>query len=491
MTQETRRPWLALAVLVMPVLLISIDMSVLSIAIPAISEDLQPSTTQLLWIVDIYSLLLAGLLIPMGYLGDTIGRRKLLLSGALVFGLASLGAAFARSPEMLLAARLVLGIGGATLMPATLALLRVIFPDPDRRRMAIAVWAAAFSVGAAAGPLFGGILLGEFSWGAVFLINVPVMLVFLVAARLLVPESRPGAGAGIDLLSVFLVLTGMIGAVWSVKEAVHAPHWGIVPVAVAALALLVVFVRRQRTLANPLLELSLFSLPEFRGALATNTVMIFSVVGVMFFLPQYFLLVWEMTPFKVGLYLLPLAISTVAGAMLSPLLLRFFTARTVISGGLLLAASGLTLCAALILSEGSLIAVCAGTVLLGIGSGFAETLTNDVILEAAPEERAGAASAISETGYELGGALGTALLGSLGMGIYATKLAAALPELPHAALQTLGGAHRVAEGTKTAYSLVTEANHAFAAGSAAACLAAGILCAAIAFYAAYALRVRA
>ncbi|MGQ4495938.1 MFS transporter, partial [Dermabacteraceae bacterium P13101] len=208
MTQETRRPWLALAVLVMPVLLISIDMSVLSIAIPAISEDLQPSTTQLLWIVDIYSLLLAGLLIPMGYLGDTIGRRKLLLSGALVFGLASLGAAFARSPEMLLAARLVLGIGGATLMPATLALLRVIFPDPDRRRMAIAVWAAAFSVGAAAGPLFGGILLGAFSWGAVFLINVPVMLVFLVAARLLVPESRPGAGAGIDLLSVFLVLTG-------------------------------------------------------------------------------------------------------------------------------------------------------------------------------------------------------------------------------------------------------------------------------------------
>ncbi|MBV7411401.1 MFS transporter [Dermabacteraceae bacterium TAE3-ERU27] len=491
MPSPTRRPWLALAVLVIPVLLISIDMSVLSIAIPAISEDLQPSTTQLLWIVDIYSLLLAGLLVPMGYLGDTIGRRRLLLLGASVFGLASLGAAFAASPAMLIAARLVLGVGGATLMPATLALIRTIFPDPDKRRVAIAVWAAAFSVGAAAGPLLGGLLLGSFHWGAVFLINVPVMLVLLPSALLLVPESRPGAGAKIDLTSVFLVLTGMLGAVWSIKEAVHQPRLVIAPVALIAVALLIAFVRRQRGLAHPMLELSLFMLPRFRGALATNTVMIFSVVGVMFFLPQYFLLVWEMSPFEVGLYLLPLAISTVVGAVLSPFLLRFFATRTIISGGLLLASAGLTLCAALILSEGTLIAVCAGTVLLGLGSGFAETLTNDVILEAAPEDRAGAASAISETGYELGGALGTALLGSLGMGVYAAKLAAALPELPASALQTLGGAHRVAEAGEPAYQLVTEANYAFAAGSATACLAAGILCAAIALYAAYALRVRA
>ncbi|WP_308010446.1 MFS transporter [Blastococcus sp. LR1] len=211
------RRWSALAVLALPVLLISVDMTVLGFAVPALSADLGPTSTELLWIVDIYSFLLAGLLVLMGNLGDRIGRRRLLIAGAIAFGLASALAAFATSPEMLIAARALLGLGGATLMPSTLALLRSVFPDDRERRLAIAIWAAAFSGGAAVGPIIGGVLLERFWWGSVFLVNAPVMVLLVIGALVLLPESRNPLPGPFGVPSGLLSIAGVLPVVYALK----------------------------------------------------------------------------------------------------------------------------------------------------------------------------------------------------------------------------------------------------------------------------------
>ena len=462
------RRWSALSVLILPVLLISIDMSVLGIAVPAISADLEPSSTQLLWTIDIYSFLLAGLLVLMGSLGDRIGRKRLLLIGAPPFGAASMLAAFASSPEMLIAARALLGIGGATLMPSTLGLIRTIFSDRRERQAAIAVWGAAFSGGASIGPVVGGVLLEHYWWGAAFLINVPVMVIFLLAAVPLLPESRDPNPGPFDPVSALLSIGGLLPLVYALKTAVKNPDWTAAAAFVLGATLLVAFAQRQRTLAHPMLDLGLFARGGFSAAVSTNVIVVFTLMGVLFFFPQYLMLVLGMGAAEAGMWLLPLAGATVLGSFLSPVFARFVQVRAVIVTGLVLITAGLVTSTQL--SEGSPLSVfVTGSVLIGLGSGLAETLTNDVILTVAPPERAGAASAISETGYEFGGAMGIALLGTLGMAVYARGISSFQgldgPALD-AARQTLGAAHEVAATLPAPLGrqLHEAASHAFAAG---------------------------
>ncbi|MGK5173527.1 MFS transporter [Geodermatophilus sp. CPCC 205761] len=483
------RRWFALAVLALPVLLISIDMTVLGFAVPALTADLDPTATELLWIVDVYSFLLAGLLVLMGNIGDRIGRRRLLVAGAVAFGSASLVAAFATTPEMLIAARALLGLGGATLMPSTLALLRTVFPDATERRLAIAVWAAAFSGGTAIGPVAGGFLLEHFWWGSVFLVNTPVMVALVVGALLLLPESRNPRPGPFDLLSAVLSIAGVLPLVYALKTS--AEDGAGLPVVLAlatGVALLWTFVRRQRRLAEPLLDLRLFRHRAFTVAVTTNLLSVFALLGLMFFLPQYLMLVLGMSPVVAGLWMVPLAVATVAGALSAPRLARHVQLRWLVGGGMALAAAGLGVGTALGVDGDRAVLVLA-SVLIGLGVGLAETLTNDVILATAPPERAGAAAAISETAYEFGGAMGTAVLGTVGLTAYAASLGD-LPGVPAAARETLGGATEVAAQLppETAASLLAAAEEAFVVGMDLVLLLAAVLAAYVALQAVVLLR---
>ncbi|MFD9892570.1 MFS transporter [Amycolatopsis sp. NPDC059027] len=440
--ERGRKRWWALAVLALPTLLISVDMTVLGFALPYLSEDLAPSGAEQLWIVDIYSFVLAGLLVFMGTLGDRVGRRKLLLTGAVAFGVASVLAAFSTSPLMLILARALLGVGGATLMPSTLSLLRGIFTDDRERRIAIAVWSSAFSGGMALGPVVGGWLLGHFWWGSVFLINVPVMVLLLIAGPFLLPEARDPSPGRFDPLSAVLSLATVLPVVYGIK--VLATEGFSV---VAVLGILVgagfgvVFVRRQRALESPMIDLALFANPRFTGSVVTNLLAVFALSGLLFLVPQYLQLVLGKSPLEAALWVLPSSAASVLGAMAAVWFAKRFRVPVLVSGGLVVAAIGCVVLAAAGVESG-LAAVVIGFVVVGGGVALADTLTNDMIISAAPAERAGAASAISEMGFELGGALGTAILGSVATAVYRGGLPAGTPE---AARETLGGAVATAQ----------------------------------------------
>ncbi|MGO0575558.1 MFS transporter [Ornithinimicrobium panacihumi] len=467
----TWRRWAALAVLVLPVLLISIDMTVLGFAVPALSEALEPSGTQLLWIIDVYSFLLAGLLVLMGNLGDRIGRRRLLMIGAGLFGAASLVAAFSTTAEMLLLARALLGVGGATLMPSTLSLIRSVFDDPAERRTAIAVWAAAFSGGAAIGPILGGWLLEHFWWGSVFLINVPVMIALVVGALVFLPESRNPRPGPFDLLSALMSIIGMLTLVYGLKTfgkgELDAPGVGA---SVVGVVLLWLFVRRQLRLDEPLLDVRLFSRRVFAVSVSVNLLTMVAFLPIMFFVPQYLQLVLGMTPLAAGLWMVPMALATVVGAILSPRVARRVPVHRVIGTGMTLAAVGLAV-GALLTPAGEIWAFVVLSLLAGGGIGLVETLTNDAIIASAPVEKVGGAAAVSETAYEFGAAMGLAVFGTLGMAIYREQLLRTAPAgLSESALtsasQTLGGAEHVADALPTSLGeqLHTAAGAAFTTG---------------------------
>ncbi|SFP77990.1 MFS transporter, DHA2 family, multidrug resistance protein [Amycolatopsis arida] len=443
MVASAHRRWVALAVLVLPVLLISVDMTVLGFALPYLAADLAPTSAQQLWIVDIYSFLLAGLLVLMGTLGDRIGRRRLLLAGAAAFGAASALAAWAPSAELLIVARALLGIGGATLMPSTLALIRGVFLDPRERRVAIAVWSAGFAGGMALGPVLGGWLLEHFWWGSVFLINVPVMVLLLVLGPALLPEARDPRPGRFDPLSALLALATMLPLVYGLKKVAADGLTATAVVAVVAgLVLGWVFVHRQRTLAEPMLDLGLFGHRAFSVSVVTNVLGVFALAGVMFLVPQYLQLVLGLRPMVAGLWMLPATVAGVAGALLAARLARRFPSSRIIAIGLLLAAAGYAALTQLGVHSG-LAVLTVSFVLIGGGIALAETLTNDLIISVAPPARAGAASAISETGYELGGALGIAVLGSAATWVYRTGLGTpgGVPaEAVGAARETMAGA---------------------------------------------------
>jgi len=439
-TEAVKRPgrWLALGVLVLAVLLVAVDASVLGLATPYISEDLEPTGTQLLWIGDVYSFVLAGLLVSMGSLGDRIGRKRILLLGATAFGAISVLNAYATTPELMIVARALLGVAGATLMPATLALIRNLFHDPRERSLAVGIWGAAASAGTAMGPILGGFLLEHFWWGSVFLINLPVMAVLVLVGVRMLPESRNPSPGPWDLVSVALSLLGMVGLVYAVKEAAaHGVTWTTAAAGLLGAAALYGFVRRQLTLPVPLLDMRLFRHRGFSGAVLADLLTILGLSGLVFFLSQYLQLVQGRRPFEAGLAELPAALGAVAAGLLAGRAARRFSVRSVVSGGL--TAIGLALAALTVIGQSTGYPLL-GTALLvvGLGAGFSFTVTADVILSSVPKDQAGAASAVSETAYELGAALGIAVLGSIVTGVYRDFTGPA--GTPPAARESLGGA---------------------------------------------------
>ncbi|MEU3753931.1 MFS transporter [Streptomyces olivoreticuli] len=467
---EAPRPgrWLALAVLVLAVLLVAVDATVLGLATPFLSEDLRPSGTQLLWIGDIYSFVIAGLLVSMGSLGDRLGRKKLLLTGAVAFGGVSVLNAYATTPEMMIAARALLGVAGATLMPSTLALIRNLFHDPKERSFAIGIWGAMASAGAAVGPVVGGFLLENFWWGSVFLINLPVMAVLVIVGLKLLPESKDPSPGPWDLLSVGLSMVGIVAVVYAVKEsAANGFRWYYLLAGLAGLLVMVWFVRRQLKLPKPLLDMRLFHHRGFSGAVLADLLTILGLSGLVFFLSQFLQLVQGRNPLEAGLAELPAAVGAVTAGLLAGRAARRWSVRSVVAGGL--AAIGVALAVLTWLHAGTAYPVLGAVLLVvGVGAGFSFTVTADVILSSVPKEQAGAASAVSETAYELGAALGIALLGSIVTGVYrGFDVSAAVPDRAAAeAHDSLGGAVEAAAGLprETGDALLSSAQDAFVEG---------------------------
>lgn len=408
-----RREWIGLAVLSLPAMLITLDFSVLNLAVPAIGAALAPSSTQLLWIVDSYGFLLAGFLITMGTLGDRIGRRRLLMTGAAAFGVASVIAAYAPNAELLIVARAVLGVAGATLAPSTLSLIRTMFPDDGQRTVAISTWAMSLAAGGALGPVVGGVLLELFWWGSVFLPAVPVMVLLLAAGPVLLPEYRNPAAGRMDLASVLLSLATILPVIYGLKQ-LAKDGWHAAPAAaiVVGLGVGMAFVRRQRRLADPMLDLQLFRAPVFSAALVTNTLGYFAILGAFFLFAQYLQLVVGLSPFAAGLWSVPSMIGLTVGSMLAPILLRRVRVAYAMAGGLVVAAVGFGLLALASGPSGLGLAVTASVLYSG-GLAPVFIAVTDLMVGTAPEAKAGAVASISETSNEFGGALGIAVLGSV------------------------------------------------------------------------------
>ncbi|MGB3229711.1 MAG: MFS transporter, partial [Mycobacterium sp.] len=448
------RRWFALGILTMAVLLIGVDGTVLALATPFISADLGATGTQTLWIGDLYSFVLAALLITMGSLGDRIGHKKLLLWGATAFAIVSVATAYASTPEMLILMRALLGMAGATLAPATLALIRGLFPDQRERSIAVGVWASAFSAGAALGPVVGGVLLEHFWWGSVFLINIPVMLV-LVVGGVLLPEHRDPEPGPWDIPSVVLSMVGMLGVVYGIKEGFAAISHGVridaVLAAVVGATALTLFVRRQLRLPVPLIDVRLFRNPVFSGVVSANLLSVLGLSGLVFFLSQYFQLVQGYGPLKAGLAELPAAVTATVFGVLAGVAVRYVSHRLVLTTGLALvgvAMAALMASLKLFTPVTPYLPLGIALFVVGVGLGLAFTVASDVILASVPRERAGSAAAVSETAYELGMALGIATLGSIVTAVYRTVVIA--PSVPAdvatAARDSLPGALRAADG---------------------------------------------
>jgi DHA2 family multidrug resistance protein-like MFS transporter len=450
MTRASHREWIGLAVLALPCLVVTMDLTVLNLAVPSLSEDLNPSSSQLLWIVDIYGFFIAGSLITMGTLGDRIGRRRLLLIGAGIFAAASLLAALSTSAWMLIAARAALGVAGATLAPSTLSLIRTMFHDDRQRTVAIGVWAASFSAGAGIGPLVGGVLLEHFWWGSVFLPALGVMAALLILGPWLLPEFRDPQAGRLDLTSAVLSLAAVLTIIYGLKQfAQDGVRWSPALFVAAGLAVGVAFLQRQRTLPDPLIDLRLFRSFGFRAALAINALSLFVDAGLLLLAAQYLQLVLGQSPMQAGLWFVPSAGGLIAGSLLAPLVVRRIPPGLAMASGLLVTTAGFVLITRVGTTSGLAVLV-AGSILVSFGIAMAGTLGTDLIVGAAPPERAGSASAVSETGTELGTALGIAILGSIGTAVYRGRMADTIPDgiapaTADAARSTLGGAVAASE----------------------------------------------
>lgn len=445
-----RREWIGLSVLALACVLYAMDLTVLHLAVPKISADLQPSSAQLLWIIDIYGFLVAGSLITMGTLGDRIGRRKLLLIGAAAFSLISVLAAFANSAEMLIVSRALMGVAGATVAPSTLSLIFNMFPDPRQRAAAIGLWISSYSAGGAIGPVLGGVLLEYFWWGSVFLLALPVMALLLVLGPRVLPEYRDPEAGHLDLRSAGMSLVAVLAVIYGLKEIAQG-GLGLMPTLsiLAGLVVGALFVRRQLSLAYPLVDLRLFRIPAFNVSLATNVLGVFVAIGYFVFIAQYMQLVLGLSPLQAGLWSLPEAVGFIVGSNVAPRFVHRFRPAFVLAVCLALTALGLVMLTQVNGANG-LALVVGSSVLVALALSPVFTLTTELIVGSAPPERAGAASGISETGSELGGAVGIAVLGSIGTAVYRGEVSGALPpgvpaEAGRAALDTLGAAVEIAQ----------------------------------------------
>ena len=444
--RATTGDWVGLSVLALACLMYVMDLTVLHLALPQISEQLAPSGAQLLWIIDVYGFMVAGALVTMGTLGDRIGRRKLLMIGAAAFGLTSILAAFSTTPEMLIVSRALLGLAGATLAPSTLSLIFHMFADPRQRSVAIGIWIGAFSAGSAIGPVLGGLVLEHFWWGAVFLLALPVMVALLILAPIVLPEYKDPNAGRLDLRSVGMSIVAVLAVIFGLKEiAQDGVSWLPATLIVAGLGIGWLWVRRQQRLADPMIDVGLFRIGSFRTALAVNFLAVFISVGYFLFLAQYLQLILGLSPLgspDCGRCRRPLGF--IVGSQLGPRIVRRVQPALVIAVGLGLTAVGLGLLTQIGVT-GGLWVIVTSSVIISVGLGPVFGLTTELIVGTAPPEKAGAASGISETAAELGGALGIAILGSVGVAIYRSQLSAGLPadvptEAADAAKDTLGGA---------------------------------------------------
>ena len=476
-TLAGRREWTGLAVLALPTLLLALDMSVLHLAVPHLAADLRPSSTELLWIIDIYGFMIAGFLVTMGTLGDRIGRRKLLMYGGAAFGLASVLAAFSTSPAMLIGARALLGIAGATLMPSTLALISNMFQDAKQRGTAIAIWMSCFMGGMVIGPVVGGLLLDVASWGVVFLLAVPIMVLLLVTAPKLLPEYRDEQAGKLDLASVALSLGAILPVIFALKEiAKDGVDVRNIVALVAGLGIGVVFVRRQQTLEHPMLDLSLFRNRKFTAALGIMVVGALTMGGVFLLTSQYLQLVAGLSAAQAGIALVPQAGAVVAGSLIAPRLARRYRPEFVLGFGMLIAAAGILLFT-LLDGGSSVVLVVLGLSVAAFGMGPQGVLCTEMVIGSVPARKAGAASAMSETAGEFGIAMGIAVFGSIGTAVYRADVV--VPDgAPAEAHDSMAGALNAVNGLddQLAATVLTSAREAFTGGlHTVAAIAAGIV----------------
>ncbi|MEU0201264.1 MULTISPECIES: MFS transporter [unclassified Streptomyces] len=441
--------WVVLVVLCVSLLLVAVDATVLHVAVPAVTEDLKPGGIELLWIVDVYPLVCASLLILFGTLGDRVGRRRVLLLGYALFGVASALAALADSAQLLIVARALLGVGGAMIMPATLSILRQVFPDRRERALAIGVWSAVAAVGAAVGPLLGGFLLEHFWWGSVFLVNIPLMLVSLPVGRLLLPESKGDGNGPWDVVGALMAAAGLFGVVLGVKRLGGGEPVGslftVLPL-VAGAALLVGFVRRQRRREHPLVDLTMFARPAFSTSVGCIVLAMLALVGLELIAAQYLQLVLGLSPLETGLRLLPLTFAAMAAGLAGARMLRWFGPRRMVCAGFCFTAFAVVLLTALGRTDDCALML-TGFVLLGFGLETTLFGAYESMLSEAPQEQAGGAAAIGETSYQLGAGIGIALLGSVMNAAYAPGLSGVrgVPEsASSSAGHSLGEAYEVA-----------------------------------------------
>jgi DHA2 family multidrug resistance protein-like MFS transporter len=466
-----RREWIGLGALTLACLLYAMDLTVLHLAVPRLSADLQPSSSELLWIVDIYGFLVAGALLTMGTLGDRIGRRRLLLIGAVAFSVISVAAAFSTTPSQLIASRALMGLAGATIAPATLALIFNMFPDPDQRSKAVGLWITAFSAGGAVGPVIGGLLLERYWWGSVFLMALPVMALLLILGPRVLPEYRDPSAGRLDLTSAAMSLAAVLAIVFGLKElAIEGVGWRPALALLLGVVVGVAFWKRQQRLDDPLIDVSMFRNKVFNVSLMTNLFGIFVAFGFFLFVAQYLQLVLGLSPQMAGLWSLPSAVGFIVGANVSPRFIHKVRPARILAPALGLSAVGLWLFTQAG-TTGGLGLVVAGSMVLTLALSSVFNLTTELIVGSAPPEKAGAASGISETGAELGGALGIAILGSLGAAIYRSSLGSAMPpglssSDQAGALDSLGGALEIAAGLPAAVgdALVEAGIEAFVTG---------------------------
>ncbi|WP_258177454.1 MFS transporter [Streptomyces solincola] len=443
---DRAKPGAALAVLTAAVLLVSVDATVLLLALPSISESTGSSAVQLLWIGDVYSFVLAGLLISMGALGDRIGHRRLLTAGSAAFGAASLAAACSTAPWALIAARAALGVAGAAVMPSTLALIRAVFPEGDRRAKAVGLWGAAASAGAALGPVLGGALMQHFWWGSVFVATVPIAAAVALTARRLLPECRATGPAPWDAPSALLCVVGVLSLVYAVKEtAVHGVGGPDVPAAALTAAVtLRWFLRRQRTLATPVLDPELFRDRRFTAAVLTTVVALAGLSGMLFLTAQYLQLVRGLDPLRAGLADLPGFLGSTLGGLAAAGLVRRTGVRGTLTGCLLLLGCGLAVFG-WVRADTSYALLATAFLTVGLAEGAVYAAATALALDSAPAGRAGSAAAVTETAYELGAAAGIALLGSVLSGVYRARLTVPPDLAGHAAGQARESLGQAAE----------------------------------------------
>ena len=435
-TAPDPRRWWTLAALSVALLVISVDNTILNVALPTIERDLHASTSDLQWIVDSYMLVFAGLLLTMGTIGDKFGRRRALMLGLTIFGASSAAAAMASSSEMLIAARAAMGIGGALIMPATLSIVMNVFPREEHAK-AIGIWAGVFGLGVAVGPTGGGLLLEHFEWGAVFLVNLPIVLAALAAAVRLVPESRDVDAPRIDVPGAVLSTAGLSTLTYGLIDAAHA-GWTAPSTLVAfgaSVALLAGFIAWELRTAHPMLDVRLFRHAKFTAASGALTLASFSLFGSIFFLTQHMQGVLGFSPLEAGVRLLPVAAGMIIAAPLSAVVAKRIGTRSTVALGLTGIAIGLGLMAFADAGNGYGI-VAASMATLAFGMGLAMAPATESVMSVLPLAKAGVGSAMNDSVRMVGGSLGVAVLGS----VLSSGYRGGMEDAPEAAQESLGAA---------------------------------------------------